>query len=174
MFCSSKTFLQSLKYCFRKCSSDSEDDSSGAVADHWVSPTLVRYGWGHYTDHDPNHHIPETINTRVKTVIGSNQVHPLNMSDTDIDNSNTSNNNDKDDDERGAETVNVQIEAADPEQHPQPHKVSDDLSLMITLCESPHRLLATLDEDDMSLDLPSIPQYVEIILDLKFIFLLQR
>ena len=103
-------------------------------------------------------------------MIGSNQVHPLNMSDTDIDNSNTSNNDDKDDDEGGTETVNVQIEAADQEQHPQPHKVSDDLSLMITLCESPHRLLATLNEDDMSLDLPSIPQYVEIIFDFTFIF----
>ena len=122
---------------------------------HWCSPELVPYGWGHYTGSD-------VTETKVK----SNQVQPVPATTTEdqtsLQSSREQQSEDLSDhkDDLGQEECIVTIEPGDDDDDddddPGEAGGSLDSKMMETLCESPHRFLATLD-DDLSLDLPSVP-----------------
>ena len=123
---------------------------------HWCSPELVPCGWGHYTGSD-------VTETRIK----SNQVQPapvtLTEDQTSLQSSRVQQSEDLSDhkDNPGQEECIVTIEPGDDDDDdddddPGEAGRSLDSKMMETLCDSPHRFLATLD-DDLSLDLPSVP-----------------
>ena len=107
---------------------------------HWCPAELVQYGWGHY-----NHYSQSSQSTHSSLVTNKVQPAPVCQPGQQTDQTDHQLPSSGEEAEEGAETPEAEKtdESLDPE-------------MMVTLCESPHRFLATLD-DDLSLDLPSVP-----------------
>ena len=118
---------------FRALSCRESREPSGA---HWCPPELVQYGWGHYTS--------QQASPQASLSLHSNQVQPAPLGQTEQT---------EDREERGESE-----DQSSGQQSEETEKTGESLDpeMMVTLCESPHRFLATLD-DDLSLDLPSVP-----------------
>ena len=99
----------------------------------------MQYGWGHYTSHQAS--------PQASLSLHSNQVKPAPPGQTEQteENEEIEESGESEDQSSGQQSEETEKtgESLDPE-------------MMVTLCESPHRFLATLD-DDLSLDLPSVP-----------------
>ena len=129
----------------------SSRDSREPEGAHWCPPELVEFGWGHFSQQYSQQAPLGSLNTNKVQPEPSGQTEQTGGRDeSDHHQSSTSQ-----DSEDGAETEDVeQVEST--EEGTEKTGESLDPDLMVTLCESPHRFLATLD-DDLSLDLPSVP-----------------
>ena len=105
---------------------------------HWCPTELVQYGWGHYNSQYSQSAHSSLVTNKVQPAPVCQPAQQTDQSDHQLQSSG-------EEAEEGAETPEAEKtdESLDPE-------------MMVTLCESPHRFLATLD-DDLSLDLPSVP-----------------
>ena len=120
-----------LNICRALVSRPSKEPSSA----HWCPAELVQYGWGHYTQ-------PPLV------ILAANKVQPAPLEQPESQHEAQSSAEERQD---GAETPE-----STEKQEAEKIDESLDPEMMVTLCESPHRFLATLD-DDLSLDLPSVP-----------------
>ena len=113
------------------------EDKSTDVNNHFCLPHLVRYGWGHYTDSDQDKSGGESRESIKRTVLGSSQVHPLNISDTDLeqDRAGQDGHESSSSDAQDGDDVRIEIIAPQLEKPPDP----DTSSMTNTLCDSPHR-----------------------------------
>ena len=122
---------------------------------HWCPAELVPYGWGHYS---------EGPSPGVTGMVKSNQVQPAPVLQSELTEENKSQqsygdneseHNDNHEKDLTDEPCIVTVEHTEND-NVESVEASLDSAMMMTLCESPHRYLATLD-DDLSLDLPSVP-----------------
>ena len=110
---------------------------------HWCPAELVQYGWGHYNHSSQSSQSSQS--TQSSLVTNKVQPAPVCQPGEQTDQTDHHLQSSGEETEEGTETPEAEKtdESLDPE-------------MMVTLCESPHRFLATLD-DDLSLDLPSVP-----------------
>ena len=114
---------------------------------HWCPSELVQYGWGHYSSQDSSPPPPPAPvrAPSAQSRLTTNKVQPAPWAEKEPQVPSSG-----EESQEEAETRDVDQE----EEEKSDESLEPDM--MVTLCESPHRFLATLD-DDLSLDLPSVP-----------------
>ena len=100
---------------------------------HWCPPELVQYGWGHFTQ-------------PAQSTLKTNKIQPATLEQPEQ----------TDQSQQEVQSSGEEREEGAEKQVTEETGESLEPDMMVTLCESPHRFLATLD-DDLSLDLPSVP-----------------
>ena len=131
----------------------SSRDSREPEGAHWCPPELVEFGWGHFSHHYSQQAPLGSLNTNKVQPEPSGQTEQTGGRDESDHHQQSSTSQGSED---GAETEDVEQVESTEEEGTEKTGESLDPDLMVTLCESPHRFLATLD-DDLSLDLPSVP-----------------
>ena len=114
---------------------------------HFCPPHLVRYGWGHYDSSAQHVAKPDSQESVKKIVLGSNQVHPLNISDTDLEQDKEHGHDDYESSGQDSDSDDVRIEIVAPQLEPPPDP--DTASMINTLCESPHRFSEMIHGSDL-------------------------
>lgn len=159
-----------LEVVMRICQYQSSREGGEDSIQHWCPPDMIPFGWGHFNTRDMravNMDNPGQCGENKSAIKSANQsvkVQPLKSSESDMaEQAHMEEKEDVKSDivkiERHS-PVSIELRNVESKENTQSEEKDESRSeteLVVTLCESPHRLMATLD-DDLSLDLPSMQQ----------------